>query len=190
VGAAYEHPDPDWKHALIAGWSGLRGSVSLAAALAIPVTIASGAPLAHRHLVIFLTFSVILVTLVGGGLTLPLLISALGVREEAPEEESELRRAVTAMANAALARIEELARERKITADAARRLRTKYEHKRDHAEGHSADEYDELGAEVLLIAAERATLVAMRRRGEIDNTVLRSLQHDLDISEERIKSHR
>jgi CPA1 family monovalent cation:H+ antiporter len=190
IGAAYEHPDPDWKHALIASWSGLRGSVSLAAALAIPVTIASGAPLAHRHLVIFLTFSVILVTLVGGGLTLPLLIRALGVHEEAPEEESEFRRALTAMANAALARIEELVGENKITADAARRFRTRYEHKRDHARGHSQDEYDELDAEVLLIAAERTTLVDLRTRGEIDNTVLRSLQRDLDIAAERINSLR
>src|SRR6202030_4590247 len=62
IGASSEHPEGDWRHALISAWSGLRGAVSLAAALAIPVTVASGAPLGHRHLVIFLTFSVILVT--------------------------------------------------------------------------------------------------------------------------------
>jgi Na+/H+ antiporter len=190
IGAAYEHPDPDWKHALIAAWSGLRGSVSLAAALAIPATVSSGMPLAHRHLVIFLTFSVILVTLVGGGLTLPLLIRALDVHEEAPEEETELRRAIRAMANAALARVDELVRDRAISADAARRFRSRYEHKRDHAEGHSQDEYDELDAELQLIAAERTALIDLRTRGEIDNTVLRELQRTLDISEERANSHR
>ncbi|MGH7683937.1 MAG: Na+/H+ antiporter, partial [Vulcanimicrobiaceae bacterium] len=71
IGASSEHPSGDWKHALIAGWSGLRGAVSLAAALALPLTTLGGEHLPFRNLVIFLTFSVIFVTLVLGGLTLP-----------------------------------------------------------------------------------------------------------------------
>ena len=91
IGASSEHSRGDSRHAVIASWSGLRGAVSLAAALAIPVSLASGAPLPHRHLVIFLTFSVILVTLVLGGLTLPWIVKALSVPEDASEEEDEVR---------------------------------------------------------------------------------------------------
>jgi CPA1 family monovalent cation:H+ antiporter len=190
IGAAYEHPDPDWKHAIIAAWSGLRGAVSLAAALAIPATVALGTPLAHRHLVIFLTFSVILVTLVGGGLTLPLIIRVLDVHEEAPEEDAELRHAIAGMADAALARLDELVRSGSIDADGAGRLRRSYEHKREHVEGHPPEEQEAVEAEAQLIAAERAALIAMRARGEIDNTVLRRVQRMLDIAEERVNSHR
>ena len=86
--------------------------------------------------------------------------------------------------------LEELVRDGAITVDAARRFRGRYEHKRDHAEGHSQDEYDELDAELQLIAAERSALIDLRTRGEIDNTVLRQLQRTLDISEERANSHR
>ncbi|HMD01788.1 MAG TPA: Na+/H+ antiporter, partial [Candidatus Baltobacteraceae bacterium] len=98
-----------WRHALIAAWSGLRGSVSLAAALAIPATIAGGAHLPHRDLVIFLTFSVILVTLVGGGLTLPLVIRRLNIPAGASETE-EVRHATDAMYAAAIEKVDDMAR--------------------------------------------------------------------------------
>jgi monovalent cation/hydrogen antiporter len=187
IGGASEHPEGDWKHALVSSWSGLRGAVSLAAALAIPATVASGGHLAHRNLVIFLTFSVILVTLVGGGLTLPLVIRWLRIPDGGAEESADLRRGITGMVEAALARIDQLVGDGRLSTEDAHELRRRYEHKRDHPEGHPDDELARIEAEREVIAAERNALVEMRERGEIDNTVLRRLQHVLDISEERLR---
>jgi NhaP-type Na+/H+ or K+/H+ antiporter len=187
IGTASQHPNPDWKHAVISAWSGLRGAVSLAAALAIPITVAGGIPLQQRDLVIFLTFSVILVTLVGGGLTLPLVVRLLRVREETSDDDVELRRAAAGMASAALERLDELVREGRLGDDDARRLRRQYEHKRDHVDGHPEAERQASDAEAQLIAVEREALIAMRQRGEIDNTVLRRMQHRLDIADQRVQ---
>ena len=71
------------------GWAGMRGGVSLAAALAIPATLDSGAPFPHRELILFITFGVIVFTVVGQGLTLPILIRRLGVLDDGSEEEAE-----------------------------------------------------------------------------------------------------
>src|SRR5262245_56946510 len=81
-------PYPPWKSPATLGWSRLGGADSVAAALALPLAMGSGAPFPHRGLLIYLAFSVILVTLVGQGLTLPLLIRWLGtVGDEAAERE-------------------------------------------------------------------------------------------------------
>ncbi|MBV9103276.1 MAG: Na+/H+ antiporter [Candidatus Eremiobacteraeota bacterium] len=186
IRGASEHPQGDWKHAFVASWSGLRGAVSLAAALAIPTTMAGGVHLAHRNLVIFLTFSVILVTLVGGGLTLPLVIRALRVPEGADEENEEVRHAMVGVAEAALARIAELERDGRIGPSDVQRLRRRYEHRRGHAEGHPPEEQAALDAERDLVGVERRALITMRERGEIDNTVLRRLQRSLDLAEQRL----
>ena len=185
VGASSEHNAPDWRHAIIVAWSGLRGAVSLAAALAIPTTIASGAPLGHRHLIIFLTFSVILVTLVLGGLTLPSVVRALELPEEGTEEgDRELRRGILAMAEAALKELDDIAAEGNLDETELRRLRRRYEHRRKHVDGHPDDELVTFEAEQRLIGAERRALLDMRDRGEIDNTILRQLQSVLDVTEE------
>ena len=123
IGGASEHPDGDWRHALIASWSGLRGAVSLAAASAIPATIASGAPLGHRNLVIFLTFSVILVTLVGGGITLPYVVRALEPEARDTEGDGELQRAIVGMSAAALQALDRLERAGALSGEDAARLR-------------------------------------------------------------------
>ena len=182
--APADHAAPDWKHALIVAWSGLRGAVSLAAALAIPVVLPNGAPFPERDLIIFLTFSVILVTLVGGGLTLPSVVRRLHV-EGGTEEADELRRALIATAGAALARIDELETQGRIDAEHADALRAKFTHRRElqestedgQAERHAARHVD---VERDLIATQRRVIIEMRERGEIDNVVLRRLQADLD----------
>jgi CPA1 family monovalent cation:H+ antiporter len=186
IGASSEHSKGDWRHAVIASWSGLRGAVSLAAALAIPVSIAGGAPLAHRHLVIFLTFSVILVTLVAGGLTLPWIVKVLSIPEDASEEDDELRDGLLGMSEAALKELETIEAEGKLDKEAAARLRRRYEHRRHDLDSHKEGEDATLDAEQRLLAAERRALLEMRERGSIDNTVLRRLQHVLDISQERL----
>jgi Na+/H+ antiporter len=187
IGGASEHRAGDWKHALIASWSGLRGAVSLAAALAIPTTIAGGALLANRDLVIFLTFTVILVTLVGGGLTLPLVVRALEPSTRDAEGEEELRHALVGMSDAALEKLKVLEAEGALDEIDATRLRRHYTHRRLHADGHPEDEHTAFESELLLLATERQALVDMRARQEIDNVVLRRLVRMLDLSEEQLR---
>jgi head-tail adaptor len=91
------------------------------------------------------------------------------------------------MAEAALARIEELERDGRLTTDDAARLREMYEHKREHAAGHPQEERERLAAEREVLVAQRDALIDLRERGEIDNTVLRQLQRSLDIAEERLR---
>src|SRR5262249_4594418 len=87
---------PPARHIFVVGWTGMRGVVSLAAAIALPQTLANGSPFPQRSMIIFLAFSVILVTLVLQGLTLPPLIRALGIAGTpgANSEENEARRAI------------------------------------------------------------------------------------------------
>jgi CPA1 family monovalent cation:H+ antiporter len=189
IGGSSEHAVPDWKHAVIASWSGLRGAVSLAAALAIPLTVASGAPFPNRDLIIFLTFSVIVVTLVGGGLTLPAVISALHVEDSDSEESADLKRAWAGVSAAALARIDALERDKEVDHDFAQTLRRRFETfletsvdatgpKREKAESRASAERE-------VIDAARQALIALRAQGEIDNAVLRRVQFALDIAHTR-----
>ena len=187
--APADHAAPDWKHALVVAWSGLRGSVSLAAALAIPLAIPSGAAFPDRDLIIFITFSVILVTLVGGGLTLPAVVARLGI-VGGTEERDETRLALVRAAEAALERISALQSEGRIDASHAESLRDTYEHRRDlqrssddrtatlHATRHKDVERE-------LLDAQREAVIEMRERGEIDNVVLRRLLADFDLAASR-----
>jgi Na+/H+ antiporter len=191
VGASSEHSAPNWQHAVIASWSGLRGAVSLAAALAVPLTVAGGAPFPHRELIIFLTFTVIVVTLVGGGLALPKVISRLRVTDSAREEDEDLERALSAVFQAALDRIGELEREHRIDPEHAELLRRRYERARELAERAPDPQRREdarrlSSAEREVIEAEREALIALRERGEIDNTVQRRVLLALDMAHSRI----
>ena len=159
IGGASEHPGGDWRHALIAAWSGLRGA----------------------------TFTVIVVTMVGGGLTLPLVIRRLEVADGSAEQDEDVQRGIVGMSEAALTRLDQLQRDGRIDAENARRLRHGYEHRRRHADGHPEGERAAFDAELEVLHAERAALVEMRQRGEIDNVVLRRLQRVLDITEERLR---
>ncbi len=186
IAAPADHAAPDWKHALIVAWSGLRGAVSLAAALAIPLTLPSGTPFPDRDLIIFVTFSVILVTLVGGGLTLPSVVRRLGV-EGGTEERDELRHALLRSAEAALDRIRELQAEGRIDADHARVLRKRFEHTRElELAGEDPEAVDHAArhreAEREVIEAQRNAVIELRERGEIDNVVLRRVQAQLDLA--------
>ncbi len=192
IGASSEHSEPDLRHAMIAAWSGLRGAVSLAAALAIPLTVSGGAPFPHRDLVIFLTFTVIVVTLVGGGLTLPAAIRRLDVSDSGREESEDLQRALSGAAKAALDRIAELEREGSIDAEHAQLLRKRYAHVLDGAKDPDdpatrEDSRRRTSAEREVIEAERRALIALRQRGEIDNTVLRKVTLALDLAHSRLR---
>jgi len=187
--APEDHAAPDWRHALVVGWSGLRGAVSLAAALAIPLVLPNGSPFPDRELILFVTFSVIVVTLVGGGLTLPSMVRRLHITGD-NEERDELRKALIRSSEAAIERLGELEREGRIDADHARALRDRYEHKRDLQRNPGDRENREhvtrhADVEQELIAAQRAAIIELRERGEIDNVVLRRVQADLDAAATR-----
>jgi monovalent cation/hydrogen antiporter len=171
-----------WKSRTIAAWSGLRGGVSLAAALALPQTVAGGAAFAHRDLIILIAFSVILVTLVGQGLTLPWLVARLRPSDD-PVENDEQRLAFGAMRSAAFRRVDELERDGRIVGDQARHLRTWYDMRRRPATG-AAARHDVVRE---LVNAERTSLIDARERGLIDNTVLRRMQAALDMEELRLE---
>jgi Na+/H+ antiporter len=183
IGAPADHAAPDWRNAFVVAWSGLRGAISLAAALAIPFALPSGARFPHRDLIIFVTFTVILVTLVGGGLSLPAVVRILNIRG-GDEEEVEMRNALLKTYEAALTRIAELEREGRLDTAHAQTMRQNFEHRLEVQQKAKPDRIAHLGqffdAEQEVIAAQRDVLLEMRDGGDIDNAVFRRLQWQLD----------
>lgn len=190
-------PYPDWRNVAIIAWSGMRGAVSLAAALAIPFTTSGGAPFPDRDLVIFLTFSVILATLVLQGLTLPGLIRVLGVRDDGAAEKEEIA-ARLKVARAAVARVEELAGEEWVREDTAERMRGLYDYRRrrfaarfGHLEEGDEEDYEDRSTTFQrfqheVFRAERAELLRLRNEGKINDEVMRRVERDLDLEEARL----
>lgn len=194
-------PYPSWRHVTIIGWTGMRGVVSLAAALAIPLSIdgtPGGQSFPYRDLILFLTFIVILATLVVQGLSLPLVIRWLGVKDDGSMEKEE-REARLKANQAALARLKEIGEYEPAKADALQRLRVEYE---DHirqvegAEPESAgtplrlfsSEFERLSHEALQV--ERRTILQLRNQSVISDEVLRRIQLDIDLAEARLQHHR
>src|SRR5215469_10787491 len=126
LGLRRRDPSPGWRNVIVVGWTGLRGGVSLAAALAIPLFIRDGVPFPDRNLVIFLTFCVILATLVLQGLTLDPLIRLLKLEADTSREE-EHARAHLAAARAAQQRLDELASEAWVPEAAVQRFRSYFD---------------------------------------------------------------
>ena len=189
----------EWKHLVIMAWSGPRGGVSLAAALAVPMALAGGRPFPERDLLIFLTFSVILVTLVGSALTLPAVIAWLKVENDDVSELEE-KKALGAMAAAAIACVHELERRGQLDRQLAGLLRRRHQRQKAHiarsrgdAEAAHEDKVARqlVEAEQEILDAQRSTLIDLRNRGEIDNVVLRHLQLILDMQQAQLdeRSH-
>jgi monovalent cation/hydrogen antiporter len=188
----------DWRERLLIGWSGMRGAISLAAALALPFELDSGAPFEDRDLIIYLTVAVILVTLVGQGLTLPILVRWLGLGAHQPWSPDEAV-ARLAAAQAALDRIEELESSAEPVPDAAlARLRELYQARFARCvaslsgEGASVPIENPLegyrSARKKLIGAERDALIELRDEGRLKAEVFRRIQRDLDLDEARLRS--
>jgi monovalent cation/hydrogen antiporter len=187
-------PQPPWQQIFVLGYTGVRGVVSLAAALAIPLTIASGDPFPHRDLILFVTFGVIVTTLVGLGLTLPLVIRWLDVakhrtEERRREQEAELTARHDAM-DAGLRMLEDFAREQPLPDTVAAALRTRDETRRQFNMRKSDDgaEHEKLGAtlRLKLIAAEREYVYQLLRDGKITDESRRRIERDLDLEEASI----
>jgi CPA1 family monovalent cation:H+ antiporter len=189
-------PSPPWQWTLMLSWSGMRGVVSLAAALALPVFVANGDPFPGRDLMIFLTFAVILATLVGQGLTLPPLIRLLGLSADGSEEREEMF-ARSATAEAALARIDDLEQAWPDHRELIDQLRARYEHRARHVQMLDADtsgpspnaewfEHREIFRAV--INAEREAVIGLHDDGAITDSVLYRIQRDLDLAEVRMEA--
>jgi Na+/H+ antiporter len=182
----------DPRNVVIVGWAGMRGVVSLAAALALPPTIASGATFPERDLVIFLTFSVIVATLVGQGLTMPWLIRRLGIGDDGSEAHEELH-AREAAVLAALARLDELATEWPGHLELIDHIRERQQHATEHLEhDHESGEVprDEEAIEHAIIQravidAQRLAVIDLRDRGVISDDALRGVERGLDLEELR-----
>jgi CPA1 family monovalent cation:H+ antiporter len=185
-----------WREYLVMSWSGMRGAVSLAAALTVPLNTADGDPLAGRDLVLFLTFAVILATLVLQGLTLPFLIKALGLREDGNTARIAELRARLEGARAALKRLEQICAENGLPPENEQGMREYYEDRIARYEagieaGGMTDEYAESSAAWRtwrrdLIEAERDAVIRMRDGGEISPETMRRIERDLDLEESRI----
>jgi Na+/H+ antiporter len=188
-------PTPPWQWLAILSWSGLRGVVSLAAALALPLTVADGSPFPERDLIVFLTFCAILTTLVGQGLSLPWLIRRLGVGIDGSAEQEEARARETAR-EAAVARIEELAGQWPTHLELIDQLRSRYEHRARHADpsrnGPAGAAEQELLEHRLIrhevLEAERNAVIELRDLGAIDDEVLHRIERELDLEELRMEA--
>jgi CPA1 family monovalent cation:H+ antiporter len=182
---------------IVMGWAGIRGAVSLAAALALPFETEAGAPLSDRDLVLFITFVVILITLVGQGLTLPALLRRLGVREDGSEEQEEEVRARLAASRAALERLDELSVEEWTRDDTVERVRGMYRFRMRRFEIRAGELEDEDGIEDRsvsyqrllheLYVVQRRALVELRNGGVISNDVMHRIERELDLEESRLE---
>jgi monovalent cation/hydrogen antiporter len=180
---------------LAVGWAGMRGSVSLAAALAIPLEIDAGGAFPDRELIVFLAFCVILVTLVGQSLTLGPLIARLGLQDDGLEEREE-RIARQRVAEAGITRIEELGEPDWISGDSIERARNLFDYRRRRfgalvdGDGDNYEERADAWRRLMydVYDAQRDELVGMRNRGEISDEVRRKIERDLDLEESRLEN--
>lgn len=183
-------PKPDLKLVSIVAWSGMRGIVSLAAALALPLMISDSQAFPNRNLIIFLTFCVIFSTLVLQGLTLPRLIKMLGIKVDGSEqeEEHEVRVKIT---SSVIEHIEE--NYSLLNDEILNQIKTKYEIRfqrlsRDVVNQKiNEDQYAEIQRiRQELLDKERSLILDMRNRGAINMEVLRRLENELDLEETRL----
>jgi CPA1 family monovalent cation:H+ antiporter len=187
---------PDYWSTLVLGWSGMRGAVSLAVALAIPLTTDAGDPFPGRDLIIFLAYAVILITVVGQGLTLGKLIDVAGVYDDDETVFEQEARARIAASRAAIARIEELENEEWVREASADRMRRGYEFRIRRFESRLAEDDDgeiEEGSQAYqrlrrkVLAAERAEIIRARNRGDITDDIMRRLERDIDLEDARLE---
>lgn len=191
-------PTPSAKGIFVVGWTGMRGVVSLAAALSLPYTLSNGQPFAQRNLILFLTFSIILVTLVVQGLSLPPLIRLLGLTGSHEEEHEEFtaRRIILQSAIASLrAQLKEADGHDHHDIEDIIHL---YEHRLDATRDPATEPDPETSArhtrrgKILLdaIAVERTSLLNLRDRGLVSDDIVRRLEHELDLNETRYSVRR
>ncbi|MGB6400538.1 MAG: Na+/H+ antiporter [Bradyrhizobium sp.] len=185
-------PSPPWQWTFILSFAGVRGAVSLAAALALPFTLASGDAFPYRGLILFVSFGVIIVTLVGLGLGLPLVVRWLGVAEAGrgeanAEHESEIA-ARRETLGAALKSLDAITEDRELSDEVVKLLRARHEIRANQLpDSLDPDRHDvsAAGTELTreLISAERKFIHALLRDGKITDEIRRRIERDLDLEE-------
>jgi monovalent cation/hydrogen antiporter len=185
---------PGTRQLFVVGWTGMRGVIALAAAISLPAELANGSPFPHRSLIVFLTFSVILVTLVLQGLTLPLLIRALGLAG-ASKPHSDERAARRLVLEAALRYLEKCRQDDAPDSDGLYEdLERHYRHRLANANTENDEQnqarrenyarYLDLSRE--LVRIERETTLTLAAEGRIDDEIARELEQEFDLSEIRL----
>jgi CPA1 family monovalent cation:H+ antiporter len=191
-------PAPPWRYIVIIGFTGIRGVVSLAVALALPVTLPNGDDFPHRDLILLTSFGVIFVTLVGIGLTLPLLVKTLGLsrhghNEALKERDAEIaaRRDILVAARGALSKI---IAERELPEGLARFLEARHETRmralpEPPREGEAHSPATRGGSMVReIISVERTHLHRLLREGKITDETRRRIERDLDLEEAAVNN--
>lgn len=181
---------------LVVGWAGMRGAISLAAALSIPLTTDAGAAFPARESIIFLTLVVIVATLVGQGLTLPLLVRRLLPRRDREPGERAQAMARFESVTAALEHIGELATDRDVAPPLVERARELYTNRASQLAGVCRTGVAEVDSDtdawlrlrLALLRVERSALVGLRDEGEIANDVMLAVERELDLEEERLQA--
>jgi len=185
-------PSPPWQYPMLLSYTGIRGVVSLAAALAIPLTTAAGEPFPYRDLILLVTFGVIIITLVGQGLLLPSFVRWLGLThlgraEQRREHQIELEARTQAL-DAALARLNVLAEERKLPPEVVESLRARHRQLVRQLPKTTPDGLDyshqRIDLRVDLIDAERRFLYELLRDGKLTDESRRRIERELDLEEE------
>jgi CPA1 family monovalent cation:H+ antiporter len=194
-------PSPPWQWPFALAFTGVRGIVSLAAALAIPLATATGQPFPYRDLILFLTFSVILVTLVGQGLLLPWVIRKLGLshagRKEREINRVEEYRARSEAVEAASERLDQLAVEGNLSPDVIEVIRAQHGDRLKHIDGRNTGDgtsgkHGELHDEIerLMIATERKRINDLYRSGKLKDEARRRIERELDLREAHLSNQR
>jgi len=188
---ARRDPPPPWQGPFTISFTGVRGVVSLAAALAIPLTLANGQPFPHRDLILFVTFGVIVITLVGQGLMLPLVVRWIGVTRIGKEErigeiQSELNARLSALEEVEK-RLEKFIEESELPDEVVALLRTRNQSRRQILPTDLTDGLEQTRQSAAikknLIDAERDFIYQLLQEGKITDEARRRIEYELDLEE-------
>ena len=185
-------PSPPWQWVFVIAFTGVRGAVSLAAALALPLALPSGEGFPYRDLILFVSFGVIFITLVGLGLGLPLVVSWLGIAQAGRDEhradhESEIAARREAL-GAALASLDAMTDDRELSDEVVKLLRARHDIRANQLPASldpDAHDVSTAGTDLTreLISAERKYIHALLRDGKITDEIRRRIERDLDLEE-------
>jgi monovalent cation/hydrogen antiporter len=186
------NPMPSWRTTFVIAFTGVRGAVSLAAALALPFVLPDGQSFPYRDLILFVSFGIIFITLVGVGLALPPVVRRLGVNdvgraESIAEHESEIAARREAL-GAALKSLDAITDDRELSDEVVKLLRARHETRADQLpDSLNPDAHDVSAAGTALtrelISAERKFIHVMLRDGKITDEIRRRIERDLDLEE-------
>jgi monovalent cation/hydrogen antiporter len=185
-------PSPPWQWVFVLAFTGVRGAVSLAAALALPFALPNGEGFPYRDLILFVSFGVIFITLVGLGLGLPPVVRWLGVAqagrdEHVAEHDSEIAARREAL-NVALKSLDAMTDDRELSDEVVKLLRARHETRANQLPASldpDAHDVSATGTELTreLIAAERKFIHELLRDGKITDEIRRRIERDLDLEE-------